>query len=139
VDAQARVHVAWPTLVQGSGADDEPTLALFHAQSHDGQSFAPRQRVPTEGVPRHVRIVTNRNGSLAMVWEEGSAGLRRVALGLGVPDASGRLEWQRRVASGRANATYPVLAPVQDGVVAAWVEETASGSVIVVERIRTTR
>jgi hypothetical protein len=72
-----------------------------------------------------------------MAWEEGSGGLRRVALGLGMPDATGRLTWQRRIVSGSANATYPVLTPVADGVDAAWVHDTDAGPVVRVERIPT--
>ena len=84
VDTRQRVHIAWPTLIQ-EPASAEPTLALFYAESHDGLSFTPRQRVPTEGVPRHVRIASHPGGPVAMVWEEGSDGTRRVALGLGTP------------------------------------------------------
>jgi len=73
-----------------------------------------------------------------MVWEEGSAGMRRVALGLGVPDEAGHLIWQRRVISGDAMATYPVLASVEGGVVTAWVHDTNAGPVVRVERVVTT-
>ena len=58
--------------------------------------------------------------------------------GLGIPDESGRLRWQRRVISGNVTATYPVLASVEDGMVAAWVHDTGAGPGIRVERIVTT-
>jgi len=138
VDERQRVHMAWPTLIQETGASAEPTLALFYAGSHDGLSFTPRQRVPTEGVPRHVRITSQPGGSVAMVWEEGSAGSRRVALGLGIPDETGRLRWRRRIISGDATATYPVLASVEGGVVTAWVHDTGTGPSVRVERVVTT-
>ncbi len=137
VDTRQRVHIAWPTLIQ-EPASAEPTLALFYAESHDGLSFTPRQRVPTEGVPRHVRIASHPGGPIAMVWEEGSDGTRRVALGLGTPDEGGRLRWQRRIISGAATATYPVLASVEDGVVTAWVHDTSAGPGVRVERVVTT-
>ena len=135
-DTRQRVHIAWPTLIQ-EPASAEPTLALFYAESHDGLLFTPRQRVPTEGVPRHVRIASHPGGAIAMVWEEGSDGTRRVALGLGTPAEGGRLRWQRRIISGAATATYPVLVSVEDGVVAAWVHDTGAGPGIRVERIVT--
>jgi hypothetical protein len=138
VDARQRVHIAWPTLVRESDASAEPTLALFYAESRDGVSFTPRQRVPTEGVPRQVRIASRPGGRVAMVWEEGAAGMRRVALGLGIPDETGRLRWQRRVISGDSLATYPVLAPVEDGVVTAWVHDTSGDPGVRVERVATT-
>jgi hypothetical protein len=73
-----------------------------------------------------------------MVWEEGSGGTRRVAFGLGTPDEGGRLWWQRRIISGVATATYPVLASIEDGVVTAWVHDTGAGSGVRVERVVTT-
>ena len=137
VDSQQHVHMVWPTLIQEPGSA-EPTLALFHAESRDGLTFTPRQRVPTEGIPRHVRITSHPGGPVAMVWEEGTAGSRRVALGLGIPDETGRLRWQRRIISGNATATYPVLASVENGMVAAWVHDTGAGPGVRVERIVTT-
>ena len=136
VDAQQRVHIAWPTLIH-EPASAEPTLALFYAESHDGLRFTPRQRMPTEGVPRHVRIASYSGESIAMVWEEGSEGVRRVALGLGTPDEVGRTRWQRRVISGDATATYPVLASAEGGFVIAWVHDTGSGPGVRVERVVT--
>jgi hypothetical protein len=53
VDGLNRVHMVWPTLVSGSTAGSEPTLALFYAVSTDGRQFTPRERIPTEGLPRH--------------------------------------------------------------------------------------
>ena len=72
-----------------------------------------------------------------MVWEEGTAGSPRIALGLGIPDETGRLRWQRRIISGNVTATYPVLAAVEDGMVAAWVHDTGAGQGVRVERIVT--
>lgn len=136
VDLRQRVHIAWPTLIQ-EPASAEPTLALFYAESHDGLRFTPRQRLPTEGVPRHVRIASYSSGSIAMVWEEGSEGTRRVVLGLGAPDEDGRVSWRRRVISGDATATYPVLATIEDGMVIAWVHDTGAGPGVRVERFAT--
>ena len=73
-----------------------------------------------------------------MVWEEGAAGMRRVALGLGIPDETGRLRWKRRVISSDSLATYPVLAPIEDGVVTAWVHDTSGDPGVRVERVVTT-
>ena len=46
--------------------------------------------------------------------------------------------WQRRILSGNVTATYPVLASVEDGMVAAWVHDTSAGPGVRVERIVTT-
>ena len=104
VGERQRVHIAWPTLIQ-EPASTEPTLALFYAESLDGLRFTPRQRVPTEGVPRHVRIASLSPGSIAMVWEEGSDGMRRVALGrVQLPGHAPLLVSGRRGATGQLDA-----------------------------------
>ena len=137
VDVRQRVHIAWPTLIH-EPASAEPTLALFYAESQDGLRFTPRQRIPTEGVPRHVRIASYSGESIAMVWEEGSDGTRRVAFGLGATDEDGHVRWQRRVISRDATATDPVMAATGDGMVIAWAHDTGSGPGIRVERVVTT-
>lgn len=130
VDERARVHVAWPTLVPAQSAGSEPSLALFYAHSDDGIRFTPRERIPTVGVPRHVQLAAEPDGTVAMAWDEGEAGARRIAVARGVAGAAGHLTWTRRVVSGDAQAAYPVLASTNDGLVAAWTQGATSATVI---------
>jgi hypothetical protein len=134
-DARQRIHVIWPTLLPNAGADGEPSLAMFYARSENGSGFTPRQRIPTEGVPRHVQTIAGPGDSIWAVWDEGVDGVRRIALGQGSADSAGQMTWRRRILSSTATATYPVLASVQDGVVAAWSAGTGPASAIHVERL----
>ncbi|NOT27266.1 MAG: exo-alpha-sialidase [Acidobacteria bacterium] len=134
-DSRQRIHVIWPTLLPNAGADGGPSLAMFYARSDNGSGFTPRQRVPTEGVPRHVQTITGPGDSIWAVWDEGADGVRRVALGQGTPDSAGQMTWRRRIWSGAATATYPVLTSVQHGIVAAWSQGTGPASAIHVERL----
>ena len=43
LDREGRVHLVWPTLVQG----DELAIGFFHASTRDGVTFTPRQRIET--------------------------------------------------------------------------------------------
>jgi hypothetical protein len=133
VDDQNRVHVVWPTLVPGPTAGSEPTLALFYAMSPDGGRFTPRQRIPTEGVPRHAQIVVSGRGKLVVTWDEQSSGGRRVALARGTAGTNG-VRFARDVISDAARASYPVIATTQDGIVAAWTSGLATQSVLRIQR-----
>lgn len=135
IDAEQRVHVAWPTLVASTESGREPTLALFYAMSHDGRTFTPRQRIPTVDVPRHVQMAIAPGGAVVVTWDEGAQGIRRVAFAHGIPDANHRVAFERQVANGADPATYPTLASSQDGVLAAWTRGDPSDSVIGVERL----
>lgn len=130
VDAQQRVHVVWPTLIGGGSTGSEPSLALYYAMSQDGRQFTPRQQIPTDGVPRHVQIALSPGGGLVLAWDEGADGSRRLAMAEGTPDASGGVQFERRVLGESAGATYPVLAATRAGVVTAWTSGSPEASVI---------
>ena len=132
VDSRNRVHIVWPTLVNGSTPDAEPALELFYAVSNDGRSFAPRLRIPTEGVPRHARIVTAADDSLVVVWEEQTSHARRVVIGHARAN-EGR--FTRDVVSGAGSAVYPVVAAAGRASVVAWTSLAGERSTIQVRRL----
>ncbi len=131
VDAQNRIHLAWPTLV-ADGPGGEPTIGIFYATSRDGRSFTARERVPAEGLPHHPRIVVS-GGSIALAWDELKDGTRRTVVARRSAGATG--PFSRDVVSGDAPGIYPVLTPVSDGVVVAW----TSGAATAASAIRVTR
>ena len=126
VDRENAVHVVWPTLLPPASASTEPTLALFHAMTRDGRTFSPRERVLTEGTPRHPQIAAT-TGGLAAAWdEEVGGGNRRVVLVRSLRSAV------REVVSS-ARAQTPTLADTGNVVVIAWAEGS-DASVIKVAR-----
>jgi hypothetical protein len=141
VDGQNRIHVVWPTLVTDATAEGvesavtEPNIALFYAMSTDGKQFTARERIPTEGVPHHPRIAVAADGALTVAWDEGANGLRRVAIGRGTADGSGRFQFRRELLRTGGPGVYPVLAVAGDGVVAAWTSSASTASSIQVARI----
>jgi hypothetical protein len=134
VDASGRVHIVWATLVAGATADSEPTLGLYYAVSLDGRRFLPRQRIPTEGVPRHPQILLNAS-EIVVAWDEQAAGSRRVALGRGTADRSGVVRFARQVVSTHGRASYPAMASTGDGLVLAWTSGSTGQSVVQTERL----
>jgi hypothetical protein len=131
VDSRNRVHVVWPTLVTASAPDAEPTLTLFYAVSDDGRRFAPRVRLPAEGLPRHAQVAATSDDSLVLVWEEQASGTRRVVIGRARADQP---RFTREVVSGVGPAVYPVVAPAGKAFVVAWTNEATNRSVIQVKR-----
>lgn len=132
VDSRNRVHVVWPTLVSGSTPDVEPTLELFYAISNDGRSFAPRQRIPAEGVPRHVQIAAASDDSLILVWEEQASDTRRIVMARTDGNAG---RFSRRVVSDSGRAIYPALAATRTATVVVWANVASDQSVIQVKRL----
>jgi len=142
VDAQHRIHIVWPTLITEATAENaktvekdetslrsqrsprlnvaEPTIALFYAMSTDGNAFTTRERIPTEGLPHHPRIVAGGDGSLTVGWDEAAGGVRRVAIGRGMVDQNGRPRFRRELLTTAGAGVYPAIAVANDAVVAAW-------------------
>jgi hypothetical protein len=138
VDAQQRIHVVWPTLVREPSAESaEPTetIALFYASSSDGQTFTPRQRIPTEGLPHHPRIALAADGSLAVVWDELTKGSRRVALARAIRADKGLLDFRREPLTSQSPAVYPALAAAGLDVILVWTSGTSTESSIQIGRI----
>ena len=125
------VHVMWPTLV-GDAAGKEQAPALFYAVSHDGRTFTPRLRMPTEGTPRHPQLTATPTGTLLAAWDEAANGTRRVIVGRAAPAAAVR--FTRAVLASGGTDQYPVVAAAGDGAIVAWVSGAAERSVIRVRR-----
>jgi hypothetical protein len=135
VDAQNRVHLVWPTLVNAPKAGGEPTLELFYAASPDGRQFSPRLRIPTEGTPRHPQIAVAPNGSLAVAWDERANGIGRIVLARSASSGQTLRSFKRGPVSDDREAVYPAIVAIPDGIVMAWTSGTASSSRIRVERL----
>jgi hypothetical protein len=156
VDARKRIHIVWPTLVTATAETAEraeknssslraqrpprlnaaePTIALFYAMSTDGKQFTARERIPTEGMPHHPRVVVSPDGSLTAVWDELGNGSRRIAVGRGIADDSGHPRFRREVLTTGGSVVYPALAVTGDGVVAAWTIGASASSSIQVLRL----
>ncbi len=136
VDAAKRIHVVWPTLVAGATATSEPTLALFYAMSLDGRQFTARQRIPTEGFPRHPQIALGPVGELLVAWDEQAKGTRHVAFARGTVDSKGAPRFARQQIGDTARAEYPVLTRVDDGTLVAWSSGSVGQTVIRIQRIQ---
>ena len=132
--AGADVHVVWPTVVGGDGGA-APTMAVFHAFTRDRRTFSARDRLPTQGqTPKHPRVATLTDGSVAAVWDEGQGGQRRVVVARRA--ARGATAFDRTVVQDPAFAQYPALAAVPGGgLVVAWASGVADHTVIRVARL----
>jgi hypothetical protein len=130
VDGRKSIHVAWPTLVPGPSSTSEPTLGMFYAMSPDGVHFSPRQRVPTEGFPRHIQIAVTAKDEIVAVWDEQAPGTRRIAIARGTLNAAGVAQFVRQPIDDAAAATYPVIAAADGGTVIAWTSGPSGQTVL---------
>jgi len=135
VDGRNRVHVVWPTLVASGTGQSEPTMALFHAVSTDGRRFTGRERIPTEGVPRHPGLTVTARGDVVVAWDEQGTGYRRFALGRGIPDDAGSVRFTRQVIDDTSPALYPALATIDDGAIVAWTSGKTGDTRIRIRRL----
>jgi hypothetical protein len=110
----------------------EDTIALFYSVSRDGKSFAPRQRVPAEGLPHHPQITIGSDGTPMLAWDESAFGTRRAAIARVTTDAAAVAGFARVTLGERA--VYPVIAAAGDGAVVAWTATEPGGSIIRVAR-----
>ena len=132
VDGQSRVHVAWPTVVQGAGM---PEAALFYAVSSDGHQFPPRLRLPTEQTPRHPQMVVDAKGQPIVTWDEQQDGVKRVVVGRWQANGAASGRFTREVVSTAASGSYPSIAAASGASIVAWAETTPTGSAIRVRRV----
>jgi len=126
-DAKGTVHIVWPTLVKGSGAD--PALALFYATTSDGKTFSPRKQIPTDGTPRHPQVAVNREGRVLIAWDEQLAGSRRVVVDEATPADGGARFNNLAIVDGERD-DYPAVAGVEHGFVVAYTSSTKTDSTI---------
>ena len=134
IDQRKRMHVVWPTLVPGASSA-EPTLGMFYAMSRDGVRFTPRQRLPTEGSPRHSQIAVTAQGEIVAVWDEQAPGVRRVVVARGRPDDSGVAQLVRQPIEDAAPATYPVVATSGAATIVAWTSGTSGQTTLRAQRL----
>jgi hypothetical protein len=139
VDDANRIHVAWTTLIPGTSPGDEPTLALFYAMSRDGTAFTPRQRIPTQGSPRHPDITIGSAGEILAAWDEQANGGRRVAMARGHIDGAVTPRFVRESVRDDGPAVYPVVSPLRDGAIMAWVSGFAGHTTLRVQRLSNKR
>jgi hypothetical protein len=135
VDQARRIHIVWPTLVPGATRTSEPTLALFYAMSVDGKRFSARQRIPTDGVPRHPQMIVAPSGELIVAWDEQARGTRNIAVARGSIDGKGVARFVRLPAGDSTRAEYPVLASAGDTTLVAWTSGSVGQTVLRVERL----
>jgi hypothetical protein len=121
VDRAGVIHIAWATVVQ----DREGQKALFYATSRDGKTFSPRARLPVAdaATPGHPQLALAADGGVAIVWDELVAGLRRVSF----TRVSRQGAFERpQLLSGDESASYPVIVPVDRGLLVAWTSRSSS-------------
>jgi hypothetical protein len=141
VDGRKRIHIVWPTLINQTTAEGagEPAIALFYAMSADGKTFTARERIATEEMPHHPRLVVSADGSLTAALDELATGSRRIAVARGIADEAGHMRFRREVLTTNGPAIYPSLAAANDGVVAAWTSGASASSSIQVQRLAGSR
>jgi hypothetical protein len=134
IDRRNRIHIVWPTLVQGSG--DEPTIGLFYAMSVDGRQFTARQPLPADGLPHHPQIAIRSDGTLVFAWDELKEGVRHGVLATANVDDRGKPTFGARTALEGTPAIYPAVATAADAIVVAWTRGVPSTSTIAVARVK---
>ncbi len=134
VDPKARIHLVWPTLVPGEKNDQ--TIGIFYATSANGSTFSARERIRTEGIPHHPRLVALGDGQLIAAWDESGDGTRRIAIGRGRPDPNGRIAFRREtLPSTEGPSVYPAIAVANDAILVTWTSGSSSLSSIRVVRL----
>jgi hypothetical protein len=135
VDRVGTAHVVWPTVV---GGGQQPEGAIFYASTADGRTFTPRYRIATLGSakPEHPQITIDGSQRIVAAWDELVSGTRVAAIRevKHGPSAAVSLGPIVRL-SERGPASYPVLAPTADGIVAVWTSGSAATSRIGVRRL----
>jgi hypothetical protein len=122
------IHVVWPTLAEQAAAQTGgPEKAIYHARTSDGRTFTPRRRLDRPGSgAAHPVVAALGSGSAVALWDEVADGARRVvALPIREPA-------EPRVLG---PGTYPAVAPLEDGFVAAWTVGSGAAAVVRVERL----
>jgi hypothetical protein len=132
VDAGGRLHIVWPTLLGGTDGQK----AIFYANSDDGRTFAPRQRVDrAAGMASHPQLTVSAAGVPVMTWDEAVEGRRQVWLRVAADKSAN--SWGDPIALGAAtgSGTYPAVAVSGQAIVAVWTHRTGESSVIGVSRV----
>jgi hypothetical protein len=134
VGADNVVHALWPTLVPAGTPDGEPTVVLFHATVRNGGTFSARERIATEGTPRHPQLTAMPAGVVAAWDEQEGGGSRRVVLARLTSRGSDATHVSREIVSSNVRAQTPAIAATPDAVVIAWSEGTERSTIRVERR-----
>ena len=128
-DGHGRLHLAWPTLVDGS----RPRKAIFYATRHENGRFTPRLRVDDgAGDPGHSQIASDEHGHTAIVWDELAMGVRRIVLRQVV---EGTLSMRQHFDD--RGASYPDVVAADGAWVVVWATQSEDGqSAIAGRRMR---
>ena len=125
VDARDRIHIVWPTLVTGRGAD--PTIALFQLRLPTARVYG----APADSHTGHFPASDPRGGRRRL--KSSRRGMReRTALAgprldAGPWDSAGRATFTRSLVSGAEAAFYPVVAATTGAAIVAWTNGTGAG------------
>jgi hypothetical protein len=132
VGADGTVHMVWPTVKNEAGV-------ILYASSRNGAAMSIPRQVPTLGGPKasHPQIAIDRAGGVFIAWDEVIEGARRAGIVALTSSAPGTVAFGKpeRVAD-TVPSVYPVLAAVENGMIAAWTSGTPGQSVIKVRRIK---
>jgi hypothetical protein len=121
------IHVVWPTLAEPGPAGTGPEKAIYHARSSDGRTFTPRRRLDRPGSgAAHPVVAALVTGPAVALWDELADGARRV-VALSIREPAEPLVL--------GPGTYPAVAPLDDGFVAAWTVGSGAAAVVRVERL----
>ncbi|HZA35255.1 MAG TPA: hypothetical protein VE505_10025, partial [Vicinamibacterales bacterium] len=134
VDRAGTAHVVWPTVLGGQ----QPQGAIFYASTVDGRSFTPRFPIGTLGgqKPAHPQIAIDDGHRVVAAWDELVNGTRIAAIREVTRGPSGAVSLGPMVRlSADGPASYPVVAPTVDGLVAVWTSGAPGTSVIGVRRL----
>lgn len=129
VDASGVVHLAWPTVSNEAGV-------ILYATSRDGRTFTKPMQVPTFGSPKasHPQIAIDGSGAIYVGWDEVRSGARAAGI-IEVKSTAKGVEFGAPEPIGAVTA-YPVMAPTERGLVAAWTSGPPNQSVIKVRRVK---
>jgi hypothetical protein len=131
VDGRGRTYASWYT----EGRDGRPDL--YFAASDDARRFGSRRRLHTSttSIPDHARMAVDRDGRVAVVWEDATAVRRRVLLRYTTD--GGRTLSRVHTLSSAIKAWGPDITAGRDGnFVVAWHEERFPSVTTVVQSVR---
>jgi hypothetical protein len=124
----------WPTVLGGQ----QPQGAIFYASTVDGRTFTPRFPIGTLGgqKPEHPQIAIDDGQRVVAAWDELVNGTRIAAIREVKRGPSGAVSLGPIVRLSEGGpASYPVLAPTSDSLIAVWTSGAARTSVIGVRRL----
>jgi hypothetical protein len=131
VERTGTIHLVWPTVKDEAGV-------IHYATSRNNAAFSIPARVPTLGGPKpsHPQVIVDGRGRVFIAWDEVTAGVRRAAIVRVTAGAQATPTFGKPTLIAESGpSSYPVMAAVDGGVVAAWTSGPPNQSVIKVKRI----